>query len=144
MQLFDIVKLIFSNKESEWKSVGRNDKTRNFFMINRIMSINFPVQANQFNKLKVIPAPVVDWWRDTLSPRFTRTPQWIYTKTKKSGSESKDKETKKNYDQVEEFIRMKYSVSKRDLETLKKFHPEKYEKWIDDVSEQTGIQTKNI
>jgi hypothetical protein len=143
MQLFDIVKLIFSNKASEWKSVGRNDKTRNFFMINRIMAINFPVQANQFNKLKVIPAPVVDWWRDTLHTRFTRTPQWIFTKTKKSDSSSKD-ENKKNYELAEDFIRSKYNVSKKDLQTLKKFYPAKYETWINDVSEQAGIQTKNI
>jgi hypothetical protein len=66
MQLFDIVKLIFNNKEKEWKSVSKIDKSRNFFMINRIMAIQFPVQANQFNKLKIVPAPVVDWWHQTL------------------------------------------------------------------------------
>jgi hypothetical protein len=143
MQLFDIVKLIFSNKESEWKTVGRNDKSKNFFMINRIMGINFPVQANQFNKLKVTPAPVVDWWRDTLSPRFTRTPQWIFTKTKKNGKSEKSDE-KKNFEVIEDFIRTKYSVSCRDLETLKKFYPDRYQKWMEDVAEQTGIQIKNI
>lgn len=143
MQLFDIVKLIFSTKESEWKSISKNDKTKNFFMINRIMAINFPVQANQFNKLKVSPAPVVDWWHGTLSTKFTRQPQWIFTKTKKK--ESTDKiDAKKNYQAVEELIRTKYSVSNRDLETLKRFYPAKYQKWIEDVSEQTGIQTKNI
>lgn len=143
MQLFDIVKLIFSNKESEWKSVGRNDKSKNFFMINRIMGINFPIQANQFNKLKVTPAPVVDWWHDTLSTKFTRTPQWIFTKTKKNGSTTKSDE-KKNFEVIEEFVRNKYNVSCRDLETLKKFYPVKYQKWMEDVAEQTGIQIKNI
>ena len=83
MQLFDIVKNIFSTNDKNWKSVGRIDKSRNFFMVNRIMSIQFPIQANQFNKLKVTPPPVVDWWRDTLSHRFSKPPVWIYTKTKK-------------------------------------------------------------
>jgi hypothetical protein len=143
MQLFDIVKLIFSNKESEWKTVGRNDKSKNFFMINRIMSINFPIQANQFNKLKVTPSPVVDWWHETLSPRFTRTPQWVFTKTKKSGNSEKSDE-KKNLEAIEDFIRSKYNISCRDLQTLRKFYPDKYQKWIDDVAEQIGTQTKNI
>lgn len=143
MQLFDIVKLIFSNKESEWRTVSKNDKTKNFFMINRIMAINFPVQSNQFNKLKVIPAPVVDWWHDTLSPRFTRTPQWVYTKTNKSGS-GKSSDKTKDFREVEEFIRNKFSVSSRDLKNLQKFYPDRYNSWLEDVAEQTGIQTKNI
>ena len=138
MQLFDIVKLIFTTKPKEWKSVGKIDKSRNFFMINRIMAIQFPVQANQFNKLKVIPAPVVDWWHDTLSSRFSRPPQWLYTKTNKK--ESVKKEENKNLEEIEGFIRDKYAVSTRDLQTLKNFYPEKYEKWIKDVSEQIGIQ----
>jgi hypothetical protein len=143
MELFDIVKLIFNKKDAEWKNVGKNDKTRNFFMINRIMAINFPIQANQFNKIKITPAPVVDWWRDTLSPKYTRTPQWIFTKTKKKDSE-KDKEQKKNFDVAEDFIRDRYRISKRDLLQLKTFYPQKYEKWVIDISEQIGIQTKNI
>jgi len=77
MQLFDIIKLIFNNKANEWKAVGKIDKSRNFFMINRIMSIQFPVQANQFNKMKIVPAPVVDWWHGTLQQGFPN-PQFGY------------------------------------------------------------------
>jgi len=142
MQLFDILKLLFSNKQKDWDSVGNNDKNRNFFMINRIMSIQFPVQANQFNKLKVTPTPVIDWWHDTLSHRFNRPPGWLYTKANKKSQEEK-KETK-DLEEIEIFIRDKYRVSKRDLSDLKKFYPEKYLSWVSDVSEQIGIKTKNI
>jgi len=138
MQLFDIIKLIFNNKQKEWKSVGRIDKSRNFFMINRIMSIQFPVQANQFNKLKVVPAPVVDWWHDTLSVRFSKPPIWLYTKTKKSDT-TKTEEAKTS-ELTESFIRDKYRISKRDIETIKKFYPDKYSLWISDISDQTGLQ----
>ena len=133
MQLFDIIKLIFNNKQKEWKSVGKIDKSRNFFMINRIMSIQFPVQANQFNKLKVVPAPVVDWWHDTLSARFSKPPIWLYTKTKKSDT-TKTEEAKTS-ELTESFIRDKYMISKRDIETIKK-----YSLWISDISDQTGLQ----
>lgn len=142
MQLFDIIKLVFSNKKKDWDSVGKNDKSRNFFMINRIMGIQFPVQANQFNKLKVTPAPVVDWWHDTLSHRFNKPPVWIYTKTKKK--ESEKTEEHKSIEEVENFIRDKYSVSKRDLEELKSFYPERYLKWTKDISEQIGYKNKDI
>ena len=138
MQLFDIIKLIFNNKQKEWKSVGKIDKSRNFFMINRIMSIQFPVQANQFNKLKVVPAPVVDWWHDTLSARFSKPPVWLYTKTKKS--EGTKTEEAKTSELTESFIRDKYRISKRDIETIKKFYPDKYASWVSDISDQTGLQ----
>jgi hypothetical protein len=138
MQLFDIVKNIFSTNDKNWKSVGRIDKSRNFFMVNRIMSIQFPIQANQFNKLKVTPAPVVDWWRDTLSHRFSKPPVWIYTKTKKV---EKQEETQiKESPEVESFIRDKYKITRRDLLQIKEFYPDRYQAWLSDIAEQTGLQ----
>jgi len=138
MQLFDIVKNIFSTNDKNWKSVGRIDKLRNFFMVNRIMSIQFPIQANQFNKLKVTPAPVVDWWRDTLSHRFSKPPVWIYTKTKKV---EKQEETQiKESPEVESFIRDKYKITRRDLLQIKEFYPDRYQAWLSDIAEQTGLQ----
>jgi hypothetical protein len=138
MQLFDIVKNIFSTNDKNWKSVGRIDKSRNFFMVNRIMSIQFPIQANQFNKLKVTPPPVVDWWRDTLSHRFSKPPVWIYTKTKKV--EKQEEEQIKESPEVEAFIRDKYKVTRRDLLQIKEFYPDRYQAWLSDIAEQTGLQ----
>jgi len=136
MQLFDIIKKMFSDKK--WDDVGKNDKARNFFMINRIMSINFPLQANQFNHLKINPSSSVDWWHGTLINLYTKPPYWIYTKTKKK--ESQKTENKKDYSEVEYFLREKYQMSKRDLLDLKKFYPEKYEEWVKKISEQIGIK----
>ena len=137
MELFDIIKNIFNQKEDVWKNVSKNDKSRNFFMINRIMSIQFPMQAHQFNKLKVSPPYVVDWWRNTLNTRFTKVPTWIYTKTQKN------EKSKKNISEVnqltEEFIREKFQITKRDLVCLKTFYPDRYVKWIEDLSEQLGF-----
>ena len=138
MQLFDIVKNIFSTNDKNWKSVGRIDKSRNFFMVNRIMSIQFPIQANQFNKLKVTPPPVVDWWRDNLSHRFSKPPVWIYTKTKKV--EKQEEAQIKESPEVEAFIRDKYKVTRRDLLQIKEFYPDRYQAWLSDIAEQTGLQ----
>ena len=136
MQLFDIIKKMFSDKN--WDDVGKNDKARNFFMINRIMAINFPAQANQFNTLKVNPAPVIDWWHGTLTSLYTKPPYWIYTKTKKK--ETEKKESNKDYNEAEIFVREKYEISKRDLSDLKKFYPVKYQEWIKGINEQIGIK----
>ena len=136
MQLFDIIKKMFSDKN--WDDVGKNDKARNFFMINRIMSINFPVQANQFNNMKVNPSPVIDWWHGTLINLYTKPPYWIYTKTKKK--ETQKAENNKDYSESEYFVREKYQMSKRDLSDLKRFYPEKYKEWMKNVNEQIGIK----
>lgn len=136
MQLFDVIKKLFSDKK--WEEVSKNDKSKNFFMINRIMSINFPAQANMFNHLKVNPSQVIDWWNGTLTNLYSKPPYWIYTKTKKK--ESEKKETSKNYSEAESFIREKYKVSKKDLLQLKQFYPDKYNEWIKGVNDQMGIK----
>ena len=142
MELFDIIKNIFNQKHEVWKTISKIEKSRNFFMINRIMSIQFPIQAHQFNKIKVSPPFVVDWWRDTLSNRFSKPPSWIYTKTKKGS-----KKISNNYEvseEVEDFIRNKFQLSKRDLVQLKTFYPDRYVKWIQDISEQLGIHNSLV
>jgi hypothetical protein len=134
MELFDVIKKIFIKKN--WDDVGRNDKVRNFFMINRIMSIQWPIQAHQFNHTKVSPSPVVDWWHGTMSNYYGKSPAWIFTKTKKDPT----KETKKidfsAYEEAEEFVRKRFEISKREISDLKKFFPQKYEYWIKEISEQ--------
>jgi hypothetical protein len=140
MELFDIVKRIFDRKDSSWNEVSNNLKSRNFFMINRIMSIQYPIQANQFNHIKITPPGVVDWWRSNLSSRYTKSPPWIFTKTKKS--ESKKKTEDQNFSEVEDFVRNRFDVSKRDLMYLKNFYPDKYRDWLIDIADQIGEKTK--
>jgi hypothetical protein len=143
MELFDVIKNIFSSDNKKWNSIGAIDKSRNFFMINRVMSIQFPLQANQFNKLRVTPVPVVDWWRNTLSHRFTKPPSWIYTKTKKKDDPKKD-EKLIDFSESEDFIREKYQVSKKDMIQIKKFYPDKYREWVTDVSDQLGLKNNKL
>jgi hypothetical protein len=141
MELFDVVKTIFK-KDKDWDKVSRNDKVRNFFMINRIMSIQFPIQADQFNHTKILPRPVVDWWHDTLSKHYTRMPGWIFTKTKKSKNKTAPTSDIEIDKSIEEFVANKYEVSLRDLSDLKRFYPEKYENWMRSIGEQVTMMKK--
>lgn len=139
MDLFDIVKKVFDKKDSSWDAVSQIDKSRNFFMINRIMSIQFPLQANQFNHIKIAPPNVIDWWRNNLCTRYTKTPNWIYTKTKKKEKKEKEKVEVLEIDDAEKFIRDRFEISKRDIAQLKSFYPNRYNDWVKDISLQIGV-----
>lgn len=139
MELFDVIKQIFKS-DKEWNKVSKYDKTRNFFMINRIMSIQYPLQANQFNHLKITPRPVIDWWHSALSPMvqkqgYQRTPGWVFTKTLKSKTKGKTKVNTPD-EATERFICERFEVSKREMNELKTFYPKEYQKWIKSIGEQ--------
>jgi hypothetical protein len=83
IQLFDYIKLVFSRDEKSWKSLKNTDKSRNFFMLNRFMSIKYPVQANMLSHYKINPEAVSDYWHRNMSSLHSGTPTWIYAKTVK-------------------------------------------------------------
>ena len=88
--LFDYIKLVFSKNEKDWKEVKDIEKSRNFFMLNRFMSICYPYQASYLSHYKIDAVAVSDYWHKTLSTKFTSTPNWIYAKTiKKADVEKK-------------------------------------------------------
>jgi len=84
MELFDIVKALFSR--DEYKNVTDSEKKKHFFMIQRFMSIKYPLQAYTFGcSLEVNPVAVVDLWHMMIMRGLpTRVPEWIYTKANKS------------------------------------------------------------
>lgn len=91
MELFDFVKIIFE-KPKEYSKIKDHEKKKFFFMVNRWISIVYPVQANQFNNIHIETDRVLDFWQRNLqSVCKGKTPFWIYTKTKKSEKIEKSK-----------------------------------------------------
>lgn len=86
MDLFDYVKAIFSQNR-DFENLKDYDKKKNAFMLNRFMSINFPTQAQLFNRMNINPVGVADSWRK-VGVRYKKTPGWVFTKTKKKPKES--------------------------------------------------------
>ncbi|MGL5692054.1 MAG: hypothetical protein ACRDD8_14725 [Bacteroidales bacterium] len=82
MELFDIIKIMFETPR-RWHEVTAYDKKKNYFMINRFMSINYPLQANALQNLQTNQEEVVNYWYRLVSANYNRTPSWIYTKAKK-------------------------------------------------------------
>jgi hypothetical protein len=137
MDLFDLIKSVFKSDE-DWKKVPRNIKIKHFFMVNRIMSIQFPMHAHLFNHSKIETIAVVDWWHSFLGGKFKKPPAWIFTTGPKKNP---NLEVEKNPD-IEEFIRNKYGLSSRDLKQLHSFYPESYIQWINSISDQLGGNKK--
>lgn len=124
---FDIIKSFHSK---DWNKISDRDKSRNLFMINRVCSISYPLQANSFNHIKIRPEKVVDFWKVFITNYHKKTPSWIYTKTLKKEKEK----SKKEYDEtIIEFIKEKYQISNREIEELKKFFPAKFNQFYKEI-----------
>jgi len=81
MDLFDYIKCLFS-QNTEYEKLSDYVKKKNSFMTNRLFSIQYPIQAEMFNKLNTSPTGVAHSWRK-IGLRYKKTPGWIFTKTAK-------------------------------------------------------------
>lgn len=78
--LFSMMNNFF--KQKDWNEYSQVDKTRNSFMINRFMSINFPIPSAMLSHSKVPGHVLVEFWKRIISKNHKSLPNWIYTKTK--------------------------------------------------------------
>tara|TARA_B100000513_G_scaffold31764_1_gene12248 strand:- start:574 stop:999 length:426 start_codon:yes stop_codon:yes gene_type:complete len=121
-KLFDFIKIMFTNPK-HYSKIKQLNKKRHHFMVNRFMSIKFPANAQLFNINGINGANVIDSWQKVTS-RFNKVPFWIYTKTKSSKKNIKDK-----YQPSEEALRLymeKNEIGKREIEELKQFNKEQF------------------
>lgn len=124
IQLFDYTKLVFSKNEKDWENIKDVDKARNFFMLNRFMSIKYPVQANYLSHYKVDAVSVSDYWHRTMKTLYSSPPGWMYAKTKKKADVEKKMDLPSN-----EMIRWyceKNELSRKDFDAIVKFNGDKF------------------
>jgi hypothetical protein len=88
MELFDVLDSLFSR--NRYKEVSNSDKRKYFFMIQRFMSIQYPVLANNMNIVNVNEELVVDMWHNEMVSRYVKKPQWMYTKSSVKKDKDKD------------------------------------------------------
>tara|TARA_B100001758_G_C18343644_1_gene575792 strand:+ start:375 stop:800 length:426 start_codon:yes stop_codon:yes gene_type:complete len=116
-KLFDFIKIMFTKKE-HYSKIKQFNKKRHHFMVNRFMAIHYPANAHLFNINGINGSSVIDCWQMVTS-RFNKVPFWIYTKTKSSKKNVKDK-----YQPSEEALRIymeKNEIGKREVEEMKTF-----------------------
>ena len=117
MKLFDYIKVLFG-QDLPWKKLKGYDKSKNSYMVNRFMSIKFPIQANMFNALKIDPVGQAEAWRMVAS-KFNRVPGFIYTKTKAS---KKIKTWVPDPKALEFYLKIN-EIGERDFKEAMKHHP---------------------
>ena len=123
MQLFDFTKILFENPE-EYDKIPPGEKRKQYFMINRRFAIQFPMQANALQHLKVNQAAVVDFWQKFMKQYNGRTPGWMYTKGIKKAKEVKEK---KNHGVSEELIStyaIRMEIDKKSIIDALEFYPD--------------------
>ena len=118
MELFDFIKTLF--KTTEYNKLKPYEKSKYFFMINRFMSINFPLQAQAFNHIKISQAETIDYWQGQLSKLYSRSPDWMSTKT---GKKAKKKISWPSDEAVMFYLR-KHGMSRKDLNDAVKLNGE--------------------
>jgi len=105
-------------------------------MINRFMSIQFPSNAQLFNINGINGGMVIDAWQMVAS-RFNKVPGWIYTKTKSTKKNIKDK-----YQPSEEALRFymeRNEIGQREIEELKQFNKEQFYSDLKELEKQIKV-----
>jgi len=134
MELFELTKIMFEDPKS-YQNVTPGEKRKHFFMINRRMSIQFPLQAHVLQHQKIDEVAVVDFWQSFLRKQFKSTPYWMYTKGAKKAKETIEKKTNIKESTLKEYA----TVMKFDMKAVREaahFFPiefkkelDKFEKW---------------
>jgi hypothetical protein len=128
-ELWDITKIIFE-KPGEWPTVTTGEKRKYYFAIQRRFAIQFPMQANALQHLKINQAAVIDFWQHFMKQYNGRTPGWMYTKGIKKAKEVKEK---KNHGISEELISsyaIRLGIDRKSIVDALEFYPEKMTKEI--------------
>ena len=136
MKLFDYINVIFSANNAKWEEISELDMARNAFMLNRLMSIKFPIQAQMLNIMKISPVGQAQTWRN-IAKQFKRTPGFIYTKTKNVSS---DKTKKLNEDAVAMYMKFN-EIGETEFKDAYRFNPDAVEEALE-IIEKTYFSKK--
>ena len=125
MQLFEFMKVLFENP-TEWNNITPGEKRKQYFMVQRRFAIQFPMQANALQHLKVNQAEVMNFWQKFMRNTYNgRTPGWMFTKGVKKAKKIKEK---KNYGISEVLIStyaIKMKIDRKSIIDALEFFPEK-------------------
>lgn len=128
MELFELTKIMFEDPVA-YSKVTPGEKKKHFFMINRRMSIQFPLQAQVLQHIKINDVAVVDFWQNYLRKQYTKTPVWMYTKGVKKTQEEREKKISLKEDSIKQFA-IKYGYDLKSIKEALNFFPEEMKKEI--------------
>lgn len=126
--LFDVIKLIFTDKEGFDKFSNITLK-KNYFMCNRIFSIKYPLQAVLFSTMNINEAEVIRMWRDFFISNkiFGKVPYWVYTKGSKKSVDNVKKNKKISNQLIKDYC-IHYNIDTKDVIDALEFFEDDMEK----------------
>ncbi|MCK9446488.1 hypothetical protein M0Q50_06415 [bacterium] len=104
VEFFDLIKIIFTN-DDKYKDVTRGEKQKHYFLLQRRFAINFPMQANALQSLKINQSAVIDYWKIFLNRYYKTIPGWMYTKGVKKSQEIKEKKSSVSKALIDEYCK---------------------------------------
>ncbi len=119
--LFDFIDALFDKKK--YKEMKTQDKNSNFFMVQRFLSIRYPIEASQLNLISINKERVMDFWHMYLTQKYTRKPSWLYTKVNPSKKKEKDIFDKIKSETIQYYME-RFELDPRDFNTLKQIFPQ--------------------
>jgi hypothetical protein len=123
MELFDFIKILFTNPK-EYSSITSGEKRKQFFMLSRRMAINFPLQANALQHIKINQSAVVDFWQNFIRKQYKYVPGWMYTKGVKKTQEIKERKMNISNDVINEYCKVYKLDKKTVLDALEFYNTE--------------------
>jgi hypothetical protein len=128
--LFDILRFMFTDM-NKLKEVPKNLLDRNFFMINRILGIQYPMQAQIFQTGKVNNIEVVYCWADYLqkSIGYLRVPGFVFTKGVQRSKDEVESKKKVPESLIKSYANY-YKLSIKDIHSALYFYPDLMESEI--------------
>jgi hypothetical protein len=135
MNPFDIIKILLSGSKEQWDNIPKYDKEKNFFIINKTLSIRLPQIANFFNITSIPKDVVLDCLFHQLNNKMGRDINWIYTKTKKQDDKSSKIIELKKYskEEIDAYCRY-YNCSIRDFNDALNLFPKDVDSEIQNVN----------
>ncbi|MFA5152821.1 MAG: hypothetical protein WC554_09700 [Clostridia bacterium] len=129
MELFSFLNILFENPE-EWDKISNIEKKKQFFMTTRRLAIQFPMQANALQHLKINPVAVVNYWQYFIRKKYNNLPGWMYTKGVKKTQEIKEK-ISVSKSLIDEYARLN-RLDRKSVEDALVFYPDETKKILKD------------
>jgi hypothetical protein len=130
MELFDFINVIFKNP-GDYSSVTPGEKRKHFFMCQRRFAINFPMQANALQHLKINQNAVIDFWQVFLRKQYKFVPGWMYTKGVKKAQEVKEKKLTVSNELIKEYCK-RMKIDHKSVRDALEFYPDQMIKELKD------------
>lgn len=130
-EIFDFINIIFENPE-KFKNLSNVEKKKNFFLFTRRMAIQYPMQANALQHVRINPVSTVNFWQYfiRIKQKYTKVPGWMYTKGVKKTQEVKEKiSVSKSI--IEEYARIN-KIDRKSVEDALTFYPNEMKKELQD------------